>query len=184
MRIKNYERFLSQIDLPFLETDDNVLAEIFRLLERKLRLQRSSKQSFIDLGSGNGKVVIYSAQNYGIRSIGIEIDPNLVKETKGTIKSLKQEKKLSRKNLRKIKIYNGDFYTYDLTNHNYVYLYSLPTMQKYLKHVITTAKIGTIFISHLYPLKIFNQILELELKLDHNIYVPNKEISTYFYRRI
>jgi SAM-dependent methyltransferase len=179
MQYKNYERLLSQIDLPFLETADGVLAEIFKTLEIKFGVKKFSNQCFIDLGSGNGKVVIYSARNYGIKSIGIEIDPNLVKEAKNAVR---QDKKLIRKNLRKIKFYNDDFYTYNLKDYNFIYIYSLPTMQKYLRHVFSTAKIGTIFISHVYPLNGFSQNLSLKFRLNQNI--DSKEISTYFYKLI
>ena len=179
MHHKNYERFLSQIDLPFLETDDRLLAEIFRTLERKFGLKKFSNQCFIDLGSGNGKVVIYSARNYGIKSIGIEIDLILIKETKNAIR---QDKRLNRKDLRKIKFYNEDFYSHDLNDHNFIYIYSLPSMQRYLKHVFNTAKIGSTVISHMYPLKGFSHNLVLKFRLDQNI--DKKEISTYFYKRI
>ena len=80
MSEQDYRKIYSQLDLPFQETKKISLKNIFRTLEKKFDLKKNSKQSIIDLGSGNGRVIIYSAINYGIRSIGIEIDPILIKE--------------------------------------------------------------------------------------------------------
>ena len=176
---KNYEKIISQIDLPFLETNEKFLPEIFNTLEKDFGLKKDSKQSFIDLGAGNGRIMIFSALNYRIKTIGIEIDPILIKEAKKTI--FKINRKADKRLFRKIKFILGDFYTYNLKNYDFIYIYSLPTMQKYLKHVFKTAKIGAILISHMYPLKGFNSFLELVFKLDHKI--NKREISTYFYRR-
>lgn len=182
MHHKNYEKFISQIDLPFLEAKEIYLHGIFKTLEREFDLKKDSKQIFMDLGAGNGRVVIFSALNFGIKSIGIEIDPILIKEAKESIKSLCKDKSLKKHITRKIKIIHGDFYEHNLKDYDFIYIYSLPTMQKYLKHVFQTAKRGVIIISHMYPLKNLTQYLEFMTKLEHN--KENQEISTYFYRRI
>ncbi|MFX1292162.1 MAG: class I SAM-dependent methyltransferase [Promethearchaeota archaeon] len=176
---KEYDKFYSQIDLPFQETKRVYLKKIFKMLEREFGLRKNSKQNFIDLGSGNGQVIIYSAINYGIRSIGIEIDPILTEEAKESIRLLKEGK---RKALAKIRFINGDFYTYNLKEYDFIYIYSLPSMQKYLKHVFQTTKNGAIIISHMYPLKNFTQYLEFKLKLEYNKDIG--DIATFFYRTI
>ena len=53
---KHSKKFYSQIDLPFQETRQDHLKEIFKTLEGKFNLQKYSNQVFIDLGSGNGQV--------------------------------------------------------------------------------------------------------------------------------
>jgi len=179
---KEFNKIFSQIDLPFQETKQVFLKMIFKTLEREFDLQKNSKQIFIDLGSGNGQVIIYSAINYGIRSIGIEIDPILIKEAKMSIKSFKDKKKINKKALSKIKIIHGDFYKHNLKFYDFIYIYSLPTMQKYLKHVFQTAKNGVVIISHMYPLKNFNNYLEIKLMLEYKN--KNQDIFTYFYKRI
>ena len=179
---KEFNKFYSQIDLPFQETKQIYLEKIFKTLEREFDLRKNSKQIFIDLGSGNGQVIIHSAIYYGIRSIGIEIDPILIKEAKKSIRLLKQGNIFEKKVLRKITLIHGDFYAHNLKNYDFIYIYSLPTMQKYLNHVFQTAKGGAIIISQMYPLKSLTQYLEFKLKLEHN--KENQETSTFFYRRI
>jgi len=179
---KKFNKFYSQLELPFQETKKVYLKKIFKTLEREFDLRKNSRQIFIDLGSGNGQVIIYSALKYGIRSIGIEIDPILIKEAKKSIRLLKEGNIFKKKVLRKITLIHGDFYAHNLKDYDFIYIYSLPTMQKYLKHVFQTAKRGVIIISHMYPLKNLTHYLESMTRLEHN--KENQEISTYFYRRI
>jgi len=153
-----YEKFLSQLELPFLETNQIYLHQIFETLEQEFSLRKNSQKVFVDLGAGNGQVVIFTALNYGIKSVGIEIDPNQIKEANRTIKSLKRGMISKKRNLRKIKIVHRDFYTLSLKNCDFIYIYSLPTMQKYLKHVFKTAKNSAIIISHSIPSKVLTYV--------------------------
>lgn len=178
----NHEKFLSQLDLPYLETNQVYLHQIFETLEQEFGLRKNSQQVFVDLGAGNGQMVIFSSLNYGIKSVGIEIDPYRIKEAKNTIKSLKRGKTQKKRNLRKIKIIQGDFYTMSLKNCDFIYIYSLPTMQKYLKHVFKKAKNGAIILSHMYPIRGFNICLELMLRLECED--ENNDGATYFYKKI
>jgi len=177
---REYEKFHSQLELPFLETKRKHLLDIFKTLENQFGLKKYSKQILLDLGSGNGQVVIFSALNYGIKSVGIEIDPVQIREARIIIKSLKRGITQKKRNLRKIKIIQGDFYTLSLKNFDFIYIYSLPTMQKYLKHVFKTAKNGAIIISHMYPLRGFRLCLELMQKLEYED--KNQESATYIYK--
>ncbi|MHA2038585.1 MAG: hypothetical protein ACW98X_19295 [Promethearchaeota archaeon] len=182
MNKKNLIKFYSQLDLPFQETKQLYLEEIFRTLESKFDLRKNSKQVFIDLGSGNGQVIIYCALNYGLKSYGIEINLTLVKEAKNSIKSLYKTKKHRKVVLRKINLIHGNFYQQNLEQYNFIYIYSLPTMQRYLKHIFQTITSGAIIISHMYPFNNFKGCLDLKLKFEHE--GENQETTTYFYKKI
>ena len=84
--------------------------------ERMLALAEIRKGDVVyDLGSGDGRVVIAAAKKYGVRAIGFEIDPGLVK--------------LARENVRKqglgklVEIRQQDFMTADLSPASVVTLY-------------------------------------------------------------
>lgn len=182
MKVNKYYEFQAQLSLPFLSTSPDALDQIFNTLTKHFDLQKNSTQRFIDLGAGDGNIIIYSALNYNISSVGIEINSNLINEIKDRIRILKESKKYEKKILRKIKIKKGDLFQQDLRKYDFVYLFSLPTMQKFLKHVFITAKVGTIFISYKYPLNNFDLFFKLEYVLDTNI--KNDLIQTYFYRKL
>ncbi len=182
MKENKYYEFQAQLSLPFLSTSTEALFQIFKTLENQFGLIKGSSQKFIDLGAGNGVVVIFSALNYSISSLGIEINNVLINEIKDHIKILKESKKYSSRILHKIVIKKEDLFQQDLSNFDYVYLFSLPTMQKYLKHVFLTAKEGSIFISYKYPLEGFESILKLEHVLD--IKLKKDLVKTYFYVKL
>src|SRR5262249_40964133 len=50
-----------------------------RIVEAMLTLAHVTRDDVVyDLGSGDGRIVIIAAQEYGARGVGIEIDPGLV----------------------------------------------------------------------------------------------------------
>ena len=181
-RYFKYSKLQSQLDLPFLETPEEHLIKIFETINIKFGLRKESKQKFIDLGSGNGQVVIFTTLNYQIKSTGIEIDQELVKEARERIRKIKKEYSFYKKLVKKIRIVNTDFYQNSVNSFDFIYIYSLPTMQKYLKHVISTAKMSAVIISYKYPLEGFEEILNFEYKLE----IGNGEgkINTFFYKRL
>ena len=167
----DYRNFISKLSLPYLGTPPEVIPLIFDTLTKRFDLKHNSSQSIIDLGSGNGRIIIYSAINYGIKSIGIEIDETLIEEAYGTIKSLKQENQISRNLTKLIEIRNEDLFLQDLKEFDFIYIYSLPSMQKSLNHVFKTAKGGAIFISFKYELVGF----ELYLDYEYNLKIANED---------
>lgn len=178
----NSSHIFSQLELPFLETPPDLLKEIFETLRIKFGLSKNSNQTFIDLGAGDGTVIIYSALNYNIKSFGIEINPVLVKESKRRIKILKKKHNHKKSIIKSIKIELGDFYQKNLKKFDFIYIYPLPTMMKYLKHVFYTTKNEAIIISHKYPLETLNSNLKLDYELIQK--KGDKEFSTYFYSRV
>ncbi|MFW9988690.1 MAG: methyltransferase domain-containing protein [Candidatus Odinarchaeota archaeon] len=180
-KLPNFYKFHSQLDLPFSETNIKSIREIFQTLEQKFGLKRNSRQKFIDLGSGNGNVVIFAALNYNIKSVGIEINHNLILEAKSRISSLKKEENYDKNLLKKIRFKLGDFYLLNLKNYDFIYIYSLPMMHKFLKHILSTQKIGAITISHKSRLEKFNSILQEKYYLKHN--QENHGNYTIFYRK-
>ncbi|NPV03167.1 MAG: class I SAM-dependent methyltransferase [Syntrophaceae bacterium] len=66
----------TRLDAPFLPTPNYVIAEI-------LAKARVGKDDILyDLGSGDGRIVIEAARQTGCRAVGIELDPDLVDESR------------------------------------------------------------------------------------------------------
>jgi len=95
-----------------------------------------------DLGSGDGRVVIAAARDYGARGLGIELDPRLVEE--------------SRANARKagvtdrVEFREGDVLTADYRDATVVTLYLLPNLVERLKPRLLAMKPGTRIVAHDY----------------------------------
>ena len=181
-KLKNFGKFHSQLDLPFSETDNELLEDIFNTLELKFGLMPASNQKIIDLGAGNGTIVIFAVLNYYIKAYGIEINQNLQNEAIARIKSLKKEGVYKKKLFKKIKIKLGDIFLQNLKEYDYIYIYSLPSMHKYLKHVFKSAKKGAVIISHKYKLENFDPFLKDEYILTHKR--DRQTIFTFFYKKI
>lgn len=62
-------------DVPFVPTPIEVV-------DRMLELAEVKKGDVVyDLGSGDGRIVIRAAKRYGVRGVGVEIDPELVRRS-------------------------------------------------------------------------------------------------------
>jgi precorrin-6B methylase 2 len=68
-----------------------------------------------DLGSGDGRVLIEVAKEYGVRAIGIEINPILVLISKRKVKKAGLEKT--------VKIHWGNFFNQNLSDANIIVVY-------------------------------------------------------------
>lgn len=62
------------LDVPFVPTDDGLIAAMLKLADIK------KTDTLYDLGAGDGRIVIAAAQKFGIRAIGVELDPLRVSE--------------------------------------------------------------------------------------------------------
>ncbi|MHA1688094.1 MAG: class I SAM-dependent methyltransferase [Promethearchaeota archaeon] len=178
---EDFREISSKLILPYLETDMESIVEIFRVLEREFGLIRGSKQKLVDLGSGDGRIVIHAAMNYEIEAHGVELDKYYCQQSKKMVKKLKKENKSKKKTLKKARFKRGDLFEFNLKNYDFVYVYSYPPMQKYLKHVLKTAKKGAVIISHGYELLPFSEFLLLEKMITCR--KGKGEISTSFYIR-
>ncbi|MGQ4873047.1 MAG: class I SAM-dependent methyltransferase [Promethearchaeia archaeon] len=181
MRFKKSYIIHSQLTLPFLETPEEDLKEILNTLESKFNLKKNSNQKFIDLGAGNGSVIIFVSLNYGIKATGLEIDPILVEEAREKIKMIKNKDKRLKKLIKKAKIYNRDIYYANLKKYDFIYLFGLPIMHPLLKHVIKTAKKGAILIFYKYECNNLDELVKFINKIKHNN-GENKRYS-YFYKK-
>jgi SAM-dependent methyltransferase len=95
-----------------------------------------------DLGSGDGRVVIAAAKDYGARGLGIELDPKLVDESRA---NAQQAGVAGRVEFRQ-----GDVLTADYRDATVVTLYLLPNLVDQLKPRLLSMKPGTRIVAHDY----------------------------------
>src|SRR5690349_12362940 len=58
--------------VPYVQSPPEVVDRMLRLADPK------PGELLIDLGSGDGRIVIEASRRYGARGLGVDIDPNLV----------------------------------------------------------------------------------------------------------
>ncbi|TFG52779.1 MAG: SAM-dependent methyltransferase, partial [Candidatus Aminicenantes bacterium] len=66
---------LQGFDVPFVPTPTEVVDEMLRLADVK------AGDVLYDLGCGDGRIVIAAAKRFGIRAVGIDIDPVRISES-------------------------------------------------------------------------------------------------------
>ena len=93
-----------------------------------------------DLGSGDGRISIFAAQQYGIRSKGVEIDADLVRLAN------QNAKEAGVKDL--VSFIEGDLFELDLSQATVLTLYLFPDINLKLRPRILEMKAGTRIISH------------------------------------
>jgi SAM-dependent methyltransferase len=121
-------------DVPFITTPDNVTVAM-------LELAGVGPQDFvIDLGSGDGRIVITAARRFGARGLGVEIDPALVERSR---RNAAQAGVTGRAEFRE-----QDLFRTDLGAASVITMYLLPAVNLQLRPALLDLKPGTRLVSH------------------------------------
>ena len=94
-----------------------------------------------DLGSGDGRIPVTAARDYGIRAIGIDIDPQRIAEAEANVRSNKVGKLVT--------IRQGDLFQADISDASVVTLYLLDSLNEKLRpRLLRDLRPGTRIVSH------------------------------------
>ncbi len=156
----------TQEDLPYLGTPIKVIKMIFKFLNEKNLIKKG--QRLVDLGAGDGRVIIYASEFYEIESLGLEINENLIKTAKSEIK---------RKTLSDLcKIKEVDLFNYDISDMDIVFCFFLPSNYAYCSHIFKMVKSGGIVINIRWDLKKFKKYWKRSFKIK-----TDKQFPAYLY---
>jgi len=137
---------------PFVVSPDAVVERMLYLAQPK------AGERLVDLGSGDGRIVIEAARRYGARGLGVENDPQLVDLARENAKRAGVEA-LARFEVQ-------DLFETDLRGVSVVTLYLLPEVNlKLSPRFIAQLKPGARIVSHDYDLGPwpFDEMIELAL---------------------
>ena len=137
---------------PFVVSPDAVVERMLYLAQPK------SGERLVDLGSGDGRIVIEAAKRFGARGLGVDIDPRLVKLATDNAKRAGVE------SLTRFEI--QDLFDTDLRGVSVVTMYLLPEVNlKLLPRLVEQLKPGARIVSHDYDLGPwpFDEMIELAL---------------------
>jgi SAM-dependent methyltransferase len=112
-----------------------------KLVHRMLSLAQVAPQDFvIDLGAGDGKIVIAAAREFGARGLGIEYNPDMVVHA---TRNAEAAGVADRARFEKADIFESDF-----SPATVITMYLLPHLNLKLRHRLMALKPGTRVVSH------------------------------------
>ncbi len=124
-------------DVIFVPTPQEVVDEMLRIADVK------KGDVLYDLGSGDGRIPITAAKQYGARGVGIEIDPSLVARARQNASDAGVSDRVT--------FILGDLFAADLTDATVVTLYLSPNILKRIEPGLRALKPGTRIVSHEFP---------------------------------
>ncbi|HMF02125.1 MAG TPA: class I SAM-dependent methyltransferase [Terriglobia bacterium] len=126
-------------DVIFVPTPQNVVEGMLKMANVK------AGDVVYDLGSGDGRIPITAVQKFGaVRAIGIDIDPQRIKEAN------ENAEKAGVTN--KVKFLNQDLFTTDFSEATVITLYLLPSLNEKLRPKLLELKPGTRIVSHAFDM--------------------------------
>ena len=124
-----------ELEVPYVPTPENVVAKMLDLAKVK------KADVLYDLGSGDGRIVVTAAKEYGARGVGYDLNPDRIQEANGNAK----------KNgvADRVEFREKDLFTADLREASVVTLYLLPDVNLRLRpKLFQELKPGSRVVSH------------------------------------
>lgn len=121
-------------EVPFITSPDNVTLEMLRLANV------GPRDHVVDLGSGDGRIVILAARRFGATGLGVEIDPALVRRS--------QQNARDAGVADRVEFREQDLFRTDLSAATVVTMYLLPEVNLQLRPSLLALKPGTRIVSH------------------------------------
>ena len=133
--VKRKKRQLRKPDVIYYPTPPETVAEMLRLANVK------QGDVLYDLGSGDGRIPIAAAKQFGIRAVGIEIDPKLIIEAETNARNAGVAEL--------VRFRNEDMFRIDISEANVVTLYLSDKLNVLLRpKLLRELKPGSRIVSH------------------------------------
>ncbi|MEM3957059.1 MAG: class I SAM-dependent methyltransferase [Thermoproteota archaeon] len=147
-RVSIAARMLSEY--PYSQSPVQVVDAALRLAEPCL------KDVLVDLGCGDGTVLIRAAEKFRVFSVGLELDAGLVEKARRRVR----EAGLS----HMVDIVHADLFQVDLSRFSLVYVYPFPPIVRRLSlKILDECRSGTRIIVHDHPLEKLEPLKTLTL---------------------
>ncbi|WP_216237065.1 methyltransferase domain-containing protein [Polynucleobacter sp. 73C-SIWE] len=135
-------------DVVWVPTTNELLAIMLRTAKV------NSTDLVYDLGSGDGRIAIAAAKDFGARAIGIEFNPEMAQLA---------QRNVDRSGVSdRVKIINGDIFVEDFSKATVVTMYLLPELNLALRPTILKMKPGTRVASHAFNMGDWDADVEID----------------------
>ena len=120
--------------VPYVPTPQNVV-------DRMLQIGKVGAGDYlIDLGSGDGRIVVTAAAKHGARGFGVDLNPTRIEEANENARKAGV--------VGKVAFYQRDLFETDLTQASVITMYLLPRVNLELRPKLLELKPGTRIVSH------------------------------------
>lgn len=124
----------AQSSVPYVPTPSEVV-------ERMLDLGKVGPRDYlVDLGSGDGRIVVTAAKKFGTRGYGVDLDPQRIEEANANARAAGVADKVA--------FYRRDLFDTDLSQATVITMYLLPQVNLALRPRLLDLKPGTRIVSH------------------------------------
>ncbi|MCC6586039.1 MAG: class I SAM-dependent methyltransferase [Bryobacterales bacterium] len=122
-------------DVPYVPTPEEVVDAMLKLADVK------KDDVLYDLGCGDGRIVVTAAKNFGVRAVGVDIDPERIREANENAKKAGVADR--------VKFIEKNLFDADIKDATVVTLYLLPDVNRKLKpKLLKDLRPGTRIVSH------------------------------------
>jgi SAM-dependent methyltransferase len=157
-----------ELDTPYVPTPQVVVDRMLDLAQVR------SGDRVIDLGSGDGRIMITAARKYGARGFGVEIDPRLVK--------LSNEEARRAGLADRVKFLQQDLFKTELRDADVLTLYLLPDVNLALRpKILAELRPGSRVVSHDYGMREWRPDAEESLAAPDKRVGAHKESTVYLW---
>jgi len=156
------------LDTPYVPTPQVVVNRMLELAQIK------PGDTVIDLGSGDGRIMITAAQKYGARGFGVELNPRLV---------LSSNEEAQRAGVAdRVKFLQQDLFKTDFREADVLTLYLLPDVNMVLRpKILAELKAGTRVVSHDYGMGLWRPEVEETVPAPDKTVGARKESTVYLW---
>ncbi len=120
--------------VPYVPTPQDVV-------ERMLEIARVGPHDYlIDLGSGDGRIVVTAAKKYGTRGFGVDLNPERIRESTENARRAGVSERVA--------FYQRDLFETNLADATVITMYLLPQVNIELRPKLLELKPGTRLVSH------------------------------------
>ena len=156
------------LDTPYVPTPQVVVNRMLELAEIK------PGDRVIDLGSGDGRIMITAAQKYGAHGFGVELNPRLVERS--------NEEARRAGVADRIRFLQQDLFKTDFREADVLTLYLLPDVNMVLRpKILAELKAGTRVVSHDYGMGLWRPEVEETVPAPDKTVGARKESTVYLW---
>jgi tRNA G37 N-methylase Trm5 len=128
-----------RLDVPYVPTPTEVVAKMLTMAGV------NKKDLLYDLGSGDGRIVITAAKEYGARGVGYDLNPKRIQESNENARRADVT--------NRVRFIQQDLFEADLSGATVVTLYLLPDVNLKLRpKLLNELRPGTRLVSHNYDM--------------------------------